>query len=130
MLPYTRALKPLSRTLRSAMTPAEQQLWERLRRKQVHGVQFYRQKPLAGYIVDFYSAAAQLVIELDGAQHTQTDAQAYDTLRTQVLKEFGLYVLRFTNHQVLTAPNEVMAVIAKVVASRNTPAPSLLRVAP
>ena len=130
MLPYNRTLKAHSRALRTAMTPAEQQLWERLRRKQVHGVQFYRQKPLAGYIADFYSAAAQLVIELDGSQHAQPDAQAYDTLRTQVLEGFGLCVLRFTNHQVLSAPDEVMAVIAKVVAERQASAFTASRCAP
>ncbi len=89
MLPYNKALKPLSRSLRSALTQAEQRLWERVRRKQIAGVQFYRQKPLAGYIVDFYCASANLVIELDGSQHMEADAQAYDLHRTQVLEGLG-----------------------------------------
>ena len=69
MQPYKPTLKPLARNLRGNMTDAEQRLWSKLRRKQILGVQFYRQKPLANYIVDFYCAAANLVIELDGSQH-------------------------------------------------------------
>jgi very-short-patch-repair endonuclease len=69
MLPYRRDLKPYSRRLRRAMTVCERRLWARLRRKQVHGVQFYRQKPIGRFIVDFYAPAARLVIEVDGAQH-------------------------------------------------------------
>ena len=51
------------------MTDAEQLLWSRLRRKQILGLQFYRQKPLLNYIVDFYCPAVNLVIECDGGQH-------------------------------------------------------------
>lgn len=50
------------------MTDAEQLLWSRLRRKQILGLQFYRQKPLLNYIVDFYCPSANLVIECDGGQ--------------------------------------------------------------
>lgn len=111
MQPYNPHLKPLARQLRSAMTEAEQRLWDRLRRKQVLGVQFYRQKPLAGYIADFYCAAANLVIELDGSQHLDANAQDYDEQRTQELNALGLKVLRFDNRQVLTEMDGVMLVI-------------------
>ncbi len=111
MQPYNPHLKPLARQLRSAMTEAEQRLWDRLRRKQVLGVQFYRQKPLAGYIADFYCAAANLVIELDGSQHLAANAQDYDEQRTQELNALGLKVLRFDNRQVLTEMDGVMLVI-------------------
>ena len=69
MLPYNKKLKARSRELRSSMTDAEIALWVKLRRKQLHGLQFYRQKPLGKFIVDFYCPAAQLVIEIDGGQH-------------------------------------------------------------
>ena len=51
------------------MTDAEHRLWFRLRRKQLLGLQFYRQKPIGKYIVDFYAPAVALVIEVDGGQH-------------------------------------------------------------
>ena len=51
------------------MTDAEQLLWQRLRRKQILGLQFYRQKPILNFIVDFYCPSVSLVIECDGGQH-------------------------------------------------------------
>ncbi len=53
MLRYRSNLKPTGRRLRSEMTECERLLWSRLRRKQLHGVQFYRQKPIGNYIVAF-----------------------------------------------------------------------------
>ena len=69
MQPYNKNLKQPSRDLRNNMTDAEQLLWQRLRRKQILGLQFYRQKPILNFIVDFYCPAASLVIECDGGQH-------------------------------------------------------------
>lgn len=43
---YRRNLKQPARELRSNMTDAEQLLWQHVRRKQILGAQFYRQKPL------------------------------------------------------------------------------------
>ena len=68
MLAYKPQLRPLARRLRAAMTDAEHRLWFRLRRKQLLWVQFYRQKPIGKYIVDFYAPAVALVIEVDGGQ--------------------------------------------------------------
>jgi very-short-patch-repair endonuclease len=118
MLPYNDKLKIFSTELRNNLTEAEQKLWHRLRRKQVLGVQFYRQKPIAAYIVDFYCAAANLVIELDGSQHYEAIHQANDIERDKVLQALGLQVLRFDNRQVLVEIDEVMAVIFNAVELR------------
>ena len=75
MQPYNKSLKLPSRNLRSNMTDAEQWLWQRLRRKQILGLQFYRQKPILNFIVDFYCSAAKLVIECDGGQHYTEDGR-------------------------------------------------------
>jgi len=112
MLPYGRQLKQNSRELRSHMTDAEQKLWYRLRRKQINGWQFYRQKPLGQYIVDFYSPQARLVVELDGSQHLEPEHQAADQKRDAYLAGLGLRVLRFDNRQVLLEMDAVMGVIA------------------
>ncbi len=69
MIEYNRKLKELARRLRRQMTDSERALWERLRRKQVQAVQFYRQKPIGNYIVDFYAPKAKIVVEVDGSQH-------------------------------------------------------------
>ena len=52
------------------------------------------------FIVDFYCPKQKLVIELDGSQHFETDAMAYDRERTQYLEGLGCRVVRFTNAQV------------------------------
>ena len=100
------------------MTDAEQMLWQRLRRKQIHGTQFNRQKPLLNYIVDFYSSKASLVIELDGSQHREPENLRKDAARDQALTTRGLRVLRFDDRQVLTEIESVMEVIDMVVGER------------
>ena len=121
--PYNPILKPYSRNLRSNMTDAEQLLWSKLRRKQILGVQFYRQKPVAGFIVDFYCAAVNLVIELDGSQHAEPEQHIKDKERDHKLKTLGLDVLRFNNHQVLTELAAVMDVVFDVVEKKIPPNP-------
>ena len=100
------------------MTDAEQVLWQRLRRKQIHGVQFYRQKPLLNYIVDFYCAKVSLVIELDGSQHFEPENQQKDVLRDKTLAGLGLRVLRFDDRQVMIDTDSVVEVIYAVVGER------------
>lgn len=87
--------------LRNNMTEAEKLLWARLRGKQILGLQFYRQKPILNFIVDFYCPAANLVIECDGSQHFTDEGLEADRVRDQALAELGLRMLRFDNGQVL-----------------------------
>ncbi len=115
MLPYAKRTKPIARILRLRMTEAEQLLWFRLRRKQLHGVQFYRQKPLGDYIVDFYAPAAGLVVEVDGSQHLEDAAMLADAQRTAVLRNMGLHVLRFDNRQVLLETDAVIERIWELI---------------
>jgi very-short-patch-repair endonuclease len=115
MLTYNQKLKPNARSLRSTMTDAEKMLWSRVRRKQILGVPFYRQKPIGNYIVDFYAPRANLVVELDGGQHFAPEQQRYDEQRSLYLQTQGLSVLRFTNLEVLKNSEGVMAVIFREV---------------
>ena len=62
-------LKEEAQRLRAQMTHSERAMWARRRRKQVLSVQFYTQKPIGNYIVDFYAPKAKLVVEVDGSQH-------------------------------------------------------------
>lgn len=111
MLPYNRRLKTKARSLRTNPTDAELHLWYRLRRKQILGVQFYRQKPIGNYIADFYAPAAKLVVELDGAQHLELRQAKYDAQRTSDLQQQGLKVLRFDDRQVLLQTESVLEMI-------------------
>ena len=111
MKPYNKNLKQASRYLRNNMTDAEKLLWSRLRNKQILGVQFYRQKPLLNFIVDFYCPSANLVIECDGSQHYTNEGLEADRIRDEALAQVGLKVLRFDNRQVL---GEIDAVVEMV----------------
>ena len=58
-------------------------------------VRFIRQKVIGKYIVDFYCAKANLVVELDGSQHYEDKEN--NALRTEFLEQYGLKVLKISN---------------------------------
>jgi very-short-patch-repair endonuclease len=97
------------------MTDSERKLWACLKGKQLFGIQFYRQKPIGEYIVDFYAPKAKLVIEVDGSQHFTPDNAKKDQSRNEYLKGIGLQVLRFNNLEVLNQTDEVVAAIYKMM---------------
>ncbi|RMD62547.1 endonuclease domain-containing protein, partial [Candidatus Parcubacteria bacterium] len=101
MLHYSRKLKPFARQLRKNMTDAERLLWSRIRRKQLGGYQFYRQRAIGEYIVDFYCPRAKLVIEVDGGQHYTNEGKARDRERDRFLRGLVLNVLRFGKKDVI-----------------------------
>ena len=127
MLNYNPKLKPYARRLRGDMTDAEQRLWFSLRRKQVGCVQFYRQKPIGQFIVDFHCPKAALVVEVDGSQHFEPEHRHRDQQRDAYLKRLGLQVLRFDDRQVLQELDAVLEVIYRAVTERagNPPCPPL-----
>jgi very-short-patch-repair endonuclease len=123
VIPYRKDLKPISRTLRTHMTDSEQALWARLRRKQLRGIQFYRQKPIGGAIVDFFAPKAGLVIEIDGSQHLTPENIQRDKKRGAALESQGLRVLRFTNLQVLQELEGVLEAIFQALPDPETKIP-------
>ncbi len=112
MLPYNASLKEYSRQLRENMTDAERHLWAKLRMKQLNGYQFYRQKPIGGYIVDFYCPRAKLGIEVDGGQHFVGEKVEDDRIKDEHMISLGFKVLRFTNTEVLT---NIEGVIERII---------------
>ena len=56
-----------------------------------------RQKVIENYIVDFYIAEAEIIIELDGSQHYDEAGVEKDKIRDQHLKSMGFTILRYTN---------------------------------
>ena len=95
------------------MTDAEIKLWSKLRRKQLHSLQFCRQKPIGNFVVDFYCPKARLVIEVDGGQHYQESGVVRDLARDRYLSGIGLTVIRFSNRDVLYNLDGVIAVIVE-----------------
>ena len=95
---HNKQLTPLAKQLRKEMTKEERHLWYDYLR--THPARFSRQKVLGKYIVDFYSAKAKLVIELDGSQHYEGNGATKDAERTAFLEGYGLRVLRIPNNEV------------------------------
>ncbi len=108
MLQYDKELKLFGQQLRRNTTEAEKLLWRRLRGKQLKGYQFYQQKIIGCYIVDFYCPKASLVIELDGGQHYGEAEMIKDEHRDEILNKTGLRVLRFSNREVFENIDAVM----------------------
>jgi very-short-patch-repair endonuclease len=92
-------LTNVARLLRKNSTEIERLLWRHLRAGRFDGYKFKRQQPLGSYVVDFVCFEARLVIELDGGQHADSEADCH---RDGWLKEQGFNVLRFWNNDVLT----------------------------
>jgi very-short-patch-repair endonuclease len=82
------------------MTDAEKLLWSRLRAKQLKGRQFYRQRIIGNYIVDFYCPKSNLIIELDGGQHCTDNGVSKDRMRDNYMREQGYKILRFSDREI------------------------------
>jgi very-short-patch-repair endonuclease len=82
------------------MTNAERFLWSKLRDKQLKGLQFYMQRIMGNYIVDFYCLKVGLIIEVDGGQHYTDKGSRDDRIRDNYLIDQGFTVLRFSDKDV------------------------------
>ena len=98
MIPKDNSKLENARKLRREMTPHERKLWYMFLRK--YPVKIYKQRIIGQYIVDFYCAAAKLVIEVDGSQHYEETEQSYDAQRSAYLENLGLKVLRYSNREI------------------------------
>ena len=113
-----------ARELRKSMTKAEVILWERLRNRKLNGVKFRRQHPISGFIADFYSHEARLILEVDGDIHNLSEHKEHDDGRTYELEKLGITVLRFKNNEIF---NNIEEVLCRISLFLNTlPIPPLL----
>ena len=116
--------KDQRKSLRLNMTPAESLLWRSLRGRGAGGWKWRRQHGIGPFVLDFYCPTLRLCIELDGSAHDYT--YEYDERRTAYLKEQGIRVVRFTNDQVQTCHDGVVAEIVRIcgeMADNTDPAP-------
>ena len=95
---HNKNIVPLAKELRKNMTPEEKHLWYDFLR--TYPIKFTRQKVIGNYIVDFYCAKANLVIELDGSHHGLENETKKDEIRTEYLKSLGLEVIRIPNYEI------------------------------
>ena len=95
-----------ARHLRQNLTPAEQMLWDAVKKRQLNGLKFRSQHPIESFVVDFYCPQHRFVIELDGAVHNQQ--VEYDAARTEKLNHLGYRVIRFRNRDVMSDLSRVL----------------------
>ena len=111
---------PISRArkLRREMTEEEEMLWQKLRGRKLQGFKFLRQHPIVYdrinnrpkyFIVDFYCAEKELIIEVDGRIHDFQKTR--DRKREEILAGCGLQIFRFKNEEVR---NELTEVLKKI----------------
>ncbi|WP_412069173.1 endonuclease domain-containing protein [Rubrivirga sp. IMCC43871] len=112
-------LRANRRASRTQPTTAEATLWKVLRRRRLHDRRFRRQRSIGSYVLDFYCPAERLAIEVDGGIHHDPARAAYDSTRQRWLEDQGLRVVRYSNEEVLSHVDLVLAAIA---ASFLTPA--------
>ena len=105
----TNAQVQRAKELRQNMTEAEKILWRRLRANRLNGWHFRRQQIIGKFFADFYCHAAALVIELDGEIHKSQ--QEYDAELTELIRDFGIEVIRFTNEEI---ENQLAQVLQKI----------------
>src|SRR6056297_338919 len=118
-LPFNPNLRQRARQLRRAGNLAEIVFWNRVKSKQFKGFDFDRQKIIGNYIVDFYCANCQVVIEIDGRSHNHKID--YDSARDVYLESLGLTVIHLSARRVLQEMNEVMDFLYDHTALAKTP---------
>ena len=106
IIPYNPKLKELARKLRNDSTFTEILLWNYLKKKQMRGYDFDRQKPIDNYIVDFYCKELKLAIEIDGESHYGKEYR--DKIRDKRLNKLGITVLRFDDLDVRYKLDQVL----------------------
>ncbi len=90
-------------------------LWDKIRQRQLKGRQFFRQRPIGSYIVDFYCPTAKLIIEVDGGQHYYGIGAEKDKIRDEFMNKLGMRVLRFSDLEVLKSTKEVLETIFELL---------------
>ncbi len=98
-LPFNPDLKQKAKELRKAGMLHEALMWNRLKRRQLNGLDFDRQKIIGNYIVDFFCAEKGFILELDGPSHDVREA--HDARRDSFLRSLGLTVVRVPVSEVL-----------------------------
>jgi very-short-patch-repair endonuclease len=123
IIPYNPKLKTLARELRNNSTLSEVLLWQNLRKKQLLGYDFDRQKPIDNYIVDFFCNELMLAIEIDGVSHEGRNEE--DDMRQSKLESLGVRFLRFYDSDVKGNMQGVVTAIEEwIKVNEPTPNPS------
>jgi len=111
---YNSNLKQFARSLRNNSTLAEVILWNKiLKKKQLKGYPFLRQRPIENYIVDFFSKELKLIVEIDGEIHKFQKSK--DKKREEELLKLGYSIIRFDNEDIMNGLPNVIRTLEEFV---------------
>jgi len=108
------SLFKLAKELRKTQTEAEKILWSKLNKNQISGLQFRRQHPIDKFITDFFCPKIKLAIEIDGSIHDIPEYHIHDLGRSDIIKDFGITIVRFTNEQIINEIDYTVNQIEKI----------------
>ncbi len=121
--------RELSKILRKNATYSEILLWRVLRKKKIKNHRFLRQHPiffrydnrLRFFIADFYCYELNLIIEVDGPIHNRQ--KDFDQIRTALLNNKDLKVIRFSNDEIINdikkVSLQILAIISEIEATKS-----------
>ena len=104
-----RRMIEVARAYRKEPTRSESLLWQELRNRKLNDRKFRRQRPIGPFVVDFYCAQEQLVVEVDGPIHAVQ--RAADRERQELLETTGVRFLRVSDEQV---EDDIESVLNKI----------------
>jgi very-short-patch-repair endonuclease len=94
-----------ARRMRKDPTDAERKVWSLVRNRRLQGYKFRRQIWIGPFIADFVCEQPQLIVEIDGGQHSMQ--LSYDLARTRYFNARGYRVVRYWNNDVLARTDAV-----------------------
>ncbi|HEX7757975.1 MAG TPA: endonuclease domain-containing protein [Caulobacteraceae bacterium] len=100
----------LAKRMRRAPTEIEAKLWRLLRDRRLEDMKFRRQVPIGRFVADFVCLRHRLIVEADGEYFHDP---VRDALRDEWLNAEGFRVLRFTEGQIRSRAEFVLAAIAE-----------------
>jgi very-short-patch-repair endonuclease len=110
--PTAKRIRSFAKEMRREPTDAEARMWRLLRGRRLAVFKFRRQVPFQNFILDFVCFEKQLVIEIDGSQHADSER---DTTRDAILMAEGFRIVRYWNNEVLQQTTAVLEdILAKL----------------
>jgi very-short-patch-repair endonuclease len=118
-LPYNPGLRARAKELRKAGILHEALIWNQIKSGKLNGLDFDRQKIIGNYIVDFYCAEKNAIIEIDGSSHD--GKEDYDKQRDDFLTSLRLTVIHIGVAEVLNNMEGVLVFLKNHPALAGTP---------
>lgn len=90
-----------------------------------HGLKFYPQRVVYGWIPDFYCPSRSLIVEVDGATHFTPEGIAADAIRDNAFAGNGIKTMRFRHSAVMRRDTDwiLRTIVGEALARPHIPQP-------